>query len=114
MTFVVVSYLPIATPKSSGVATITRRQAREMAHLSTIADIHRQIQASTPVQGLLHGLRQHVHFLLAGEFSALTVAYLAGAPALLQVFLHKLGQDRVAGDFPGALPAPAFFTPASI
>ena len=38
MTFVVVSYLPIATPKSSGVATTTRRQAHEMAHFSTIAD----------------------------------------------------------------------------
>jgi hypothetical protein len=33
---------------------------------------------------------------------------------LLQVFLYKLAQDRVAGDFPGALPAPsALGTPLS-
>jgi hypothetical protein len=37
-TFVIVSSQPIATPKSSGVATTARRQAVTMAHFSTVTD----------------------------------------------------------------------------
>lgn len=58
MTFVVVSYLPIATPKSSGVATTTRRQAHEMAHFSTIADTRCRPWQATPEKGILERLEK--------------------------------------------------------
>ncbi|MCY1228028.1 hypothetical protein D9M72_403210 [compost metagenome] len=68
--------------------------------------VHGQIQASTPIEGLIDSLGHDVHLGLCREISAETVAYLAGAPALLQMFAHELPQLRVFGDLPDPLAAP--------
>jgi hypothetical protein len=62
--------------------------------------IHGQIQRSTPVQGLIEGLRNHVHFRLSGELRAQAVADLPGTPPLFQVFAHKLPQLGWVAIFP--------------
>jgi hypothetical protein len=80
------SYLPIATPKSSGVATTIRRQAVTMAHFTTVTGRAPGNSAWTAPQGWTCGCRDH---------------------AALDVWLPEPSPLRGAGKAPAALGAVA-------